>query len=366
MDYRNSRHGIAMGMAVGAALMASALPMRAQESTLITEGADLSTMCGDKPVTVALVDGYGGNTWRNITFAELEDEASKCPNITRILHSVANGDQQKYNSDINSYVAQGVDIIIAMTDFGAAPIPAYRDAFEAGAIMVPYHADLTRLEGYLGEDYAANPYEDIEAVARNQADWLGRTVKSGNVVYLGGFPGAHSSSVMLEAFKDQLSNYPDITLLDQNFIVTNWSTADAQKAVAGLIAQYPQIDGIAGDGFYGALATVRIFQAAGLPIPAIATLTANNELNCKYTEIKDAGQGFKFYSHEGTSRGVRFALRAGIAAFTGSENPDHRAYLPVVMSDSEAGLDPLCDPTAPPDADLYSGLPEEKLEALLK
>jgi ribose transport system substrate-binding protein len=37
-----------------------------------------------------------------------------------------------------------------------------------------------------------------------------------------------------------------------------------------------------------------------------------------------------------------------------------------VFGDSEAGVDPKCSATAPPDADMSSLLPEDKLNALFK
>ena len=42
----------------------------------------IDEFCGTEPVKVGINDGFGGNSWRKITRAEAEDEASKCPNIT--------------------------------------------------------------------------------------------------------------------------------------------------------------------------------------------------------------------------------------------------------------------------------------------
>ena len=176
------------------------------------------------------VDGYGADTWRKITLAELKDEASKCANITEIQYAEAGGDAQTYNAAINGYVAQGFDIILAFTDFGDAGLPAYRSAHMAGATMVPYFNDLS---GTPGTDYAVNPYQDSFAVGREFAEWIGATVKEGNVVMLGGTPGSSSSQVFIDGFKDGLAEYPGLTLLDENYIVTNWNPADAQRAGPG-------------------------------------------------------------------------------------------------------------------------------------
>jgi ribose transport system substrate-binding protein len=349
----------------GAATLAlgAASSTMAQDSTPVNKGADITTMCGTKPTKVALIDGYGSDTWRKITLAELRDEASKCKNIVEVRHVDAGGDQQKYNSDINSLVAQGYNIIIAFTDFGAAPMPAYRKAFKSGAVMVPW---FNNLPGKIGQDYADNPYQDSVFVARQWADWYGKTMKQGNLVVLGGPPGVDSSKVFLDAFKEGMSKYPGLKLLDPNYIVTNWNPADGQKAVAGLIAKYPKIDGIASDYGVTTLAAIKAFEQAGLPVPAMATIASSNELNCKYVAQKKEGKAWKYLSYDGSTADIRFVLRRALAKFQGTKNGETRGIQPIVYVDSETGMDPKCDPAAPPDADLSSLLPADKLNALFK
>ena len=58
-------------------------------------GADITKMCGTKPIRIGVADGYGGNTWRKIVLAEIKDEAAKCPNIKDVIYLDAAGDPQK-------------------------------------------------------------------------------------------------------------------------------------------------------------------------------------------------------------------------------------------------------------------------------
>ena len=334
----------------------------ADDVVSMDKGIDIKAICGSKPMKIALVDGFGSDTWRKITKAEFEDEAKKCPNVTETKYSDAGGDQQKYNGDINSYVAQGMDIVLAFTDFGDAAIPAYRKATRDGVTVVPY---FSKISGKAGTDYAANTYQDQFHVGGMWAAWLGKTLNGkGNVVLLGGNAGATSSKVFMDGFRDGLKNFPDMKLLDDNYIVTNWNPADAQKAVTGLMAKYPQIDGIASDYGVTTLAAIKAFEQAGLPVPAQATLASNNELNCKYLDAKKSGKAWKYMTLDGTNHTVRFALRAAVASFQGEASKEPAAVVPYVYADSEAAIDPKCDPNAPPDADLSSGLPQETLSKL--
>lgn len=366
MAYGNLNHRIRRSASAllfaATALASTAMTAQADDVVSMDKGIDIKTICGTKPMKVALIDGFGADTWRKITRAEFDDEVKKCPNITETKYSDAGGDQQKYNGDINSFVAQGVDIILAFTDFGDAAIPAYRKAFRDGVTVVPW---FSHISGKPGKDYTANTYQDQFHVGGIWADWLGKSLGGkGNVVLLGGNAGAASSKVFMDGFKEGLKKYPDMKLLDENYIVTNWNPADAQKAVTGLIAKYPQIDGIASDYGVTTLAAIKAFEQAGLAVPAQATLASNNEINCKYLGAKKDGKAWKYMTLDGTNHTVRFALRAAVAAFQGQESPEPSAVVPFVYADSESGVDPKCDPNAPPDADLSSGLPQETLNAL--
>lgn len=338
--------------------------MAMAQTIQVDKGGDITALCGNKPTRIALVDGYGGDTWRKITEAELRDEAAKCPNITEVAYAESAGDPQQYNSLINGYTAQGYDIILAFTDFGDAALPAYRSAFEAGVTMVPYFGNIS---GEPGVDYAVNPYQDSIAIGKSYAEWTAKTLGGkGNVLMLGGPAGAASSQDFMNGFKEGLVAYPDLKLLDENYIVTNWNPADAQKATAGLIAQYPQIDAIASDYGVTALAATKAFIQAGVPVPAMSSIASSNEYHCLFQQQKAEGKPWKYLALDGSTADVRFALRQGLAKFQGLPIDEPLGVVPYVYADTEAGVEAKCSDTAPPDADLSSLLPEDKLNALFQ
>ena len=345
--------------ALAAVLLATAPAAFAQETMTMGTGADIATMCGDKPAVVALADGFGGNTWRKTALAELKDEASKCPNITQVLYADAAGDPAKANSDINSLVAQGVDILIVYPDFGEATLPAIRAAHEAGVTVVPYNATLP---GEAGVDYAANVTQDLNGNSKLWAKWLGENLKTGNVLYFSGIAGNSFSTSFMDNLKKELEPYPDIKLLEDQFIVTNWSTADAQKAAAGVIAKYGTIDAFVTDFGPVAIGIIRAFQQAGLKVPANAALAGNNEVNCMWMDAKAKGEEWPYMTLEGTTALVRHALRRGLATHQGTENPEPLGFTTFIFADSFTGKDPKCDPAAPLDADLSGNLSPEQLK----
>ena len=350
-----------IGLLVSAGLICTAT--HASEDSLTNHQGDITPLCGTKPMIVGVSDGYGGNTWRKTGLAEVKDELSHCKNVKRIIYSNANGDPQKANSDINSMVAQGVNVLIMLPDFGAVQLPAMRAAMKAGVEVVPYSAQIA---GVPGRDYVVNVVGDSKQIGILWADWLGANVKKGNVVFMGGSPGAAPSQNFMDGLKAGLQKYPSLKLLNNQFVVTNWNPVDAQKAAAGLIAQYPQINAIVTDYGVTALAAAKAFEQAHLPVPAIVTIASDNELNCHYLSARKSGAAFPYYTLDGTTTYVRFAVRHGVAAYQGTKDSESPAVLPSAYADSAKGLDPKCDPSVPPDADLSSALPPEKLKAVFE
>lgn len=346
-----------------AAASVTATSTYAAEDSVMSKHADISPMCGTKPMVVGLSDGYGGDTWRKTAIAEMKDELSKCKNVTRFIYSNANGDQQKANSDVNSMVAQGVNVLVMLPDFGAAQIPSMRAATKAGVSVVPY---LAQVSGNPHRDYVANVVQDTWQIGVMWADWFGANVKKGNVVFMGGSAGSTSSQNFMDGLKAGLKKYPELKLLNEQFVVTNWNPVDGQKGAAGLIAQYPKIDAIATDYGVTALAAVKAFEQAHVKVPAIATIASNNELNCRYVSSRKSGTGFPYYSLDGATSTVRFATRRAVSAYQGTNDPESLMVLPFDYADSAKRLDPKCDKTAPPDADLSSPLSAEKLKAVFK
>jgi ribose transport system substrate-binding protein len=172
MQMQRSLHKL--GLLVSAGLICTAA--HAADDSLTNRQGDITPLCGTKPMIVGVSDGYGGNTWRKTGLAEVKDELSRCKNVKRVIYSNANGDPQKANSDINSMVAQGVNVLIMLPDFGAVQLPAMRAAMKAGVAVVPYSAQIA---GVVGRDYVVNVTGDTRQIGVLWADWLGTTLKKG-------------------------------------------------------------------------------------------------------------------------------------------------------------------------------------------
>jgi ribose transport system substrate-binding protein len=101
-----------------------------------TSLAGAPSWCGTKKVTFAQLDGFGGNSWRQVTTASGEEEAKKCPSVTQYEYADGQGNTQKAISDINGMVAKGIGAMVVFGDAGPAVLPALGSGHKAGVPLL--------------------------------------------------------------------------------------------------------------------------------------------------------------------------------------------------------------------------------------
>lgn len=324
----------------GTAVAATGWPTASQE--IAASGKVNVKFCGTKPITLAVLDGFGINAWSQESYAAVRSEAAKCKNVTQIV-SAGGGDLNKMISDVNTAVAQGANAIAIIPDFGKAELDAIKQATAAGVKVVPWAADPG---GVRGKDYVA--YVDwVPSYAGTiWAKWMVEALHGkGNVAYLGGPAGNPVGMQALGAMVKVFKANPGIKLITgaTGFAVTNWDPATAQKVTAALLAKNPKIDGIITNYGTDALAAARAFQAAGHKLVPVAGADANG-LSCLY---KKTGTPLATVSTRNWLG--RIAARKAIAAAEGLPNKEPNIYKLPFTEDTLHGMTYKCVAGAPAD-----------------
>lgn len=363
---KNLRKAAATIVVAGLALVATGCASTTETSAAPQANLDGATefgtgnmedFCPDEPMKVAYAKG-SNNSWTRITLAEIRQEAAKCENITEVLFTDAQGNQQQAISDINGLVAQGVKAIVVQPEFGQAQLPSLRAAHEAGVGVVTL---ISNAGGTVGVDYADAVLEDTDASGRDWVQWLDKTIGKGTVAFLGGTPGAASSAQFFDGVKKSMADYPDLKLVSDSVIDTNWEAGQKKRVVSGLLAQHGRIDAFITDFGLTDTGVIDAYKEAGLELPAIATNATGNANGCQWKE-----HNYDFLGLEETTTFGRIALRKAVAASQGIENPEPSVVRIPTVIDTTAGKDPKCEPGLPADVDLTSSLSVEELKAIFK
>jgi ribose transport system substrate-binding protein len=350
-----------VGVAAAAALawqMAAATPANAQNAFAgvdlapnktggIEDMEDISKYCGTEELKVAYSDGWGGNYWRQITRAEFEDEAAKCPNIVEVRYTDGEFRAEKQIADIRGLIAQDFDVIVVFADTGVAQLDVMRQATEAGIAVVPFSTGDAPF-GEMGTDYLVRVTETQIGLGRMLAEWMVKALNGeGNVIVHGGTPGNPMTASQAVGWREVFAAYPGINVLEGP-VDTNWDPALAQQVTAAEIAKFDQIDGIMAE----TTGPIRAFVAAGRPIPAWAGQDLN-ELSCLWQEHHEDNPTFKLATASAHTWLVRLALRKGLAAFNGIDNTEP-SLIDLPFSEDSTSPDPAlavkCDPDLPPTA----------------
>lgn len=329
---------------------------------------DISNFCGTKPIKVAFADGFGGNSWRKTTRAIFENEAKKCKNITSITYTDAQADTQKAIADINSLVAQGVNVIVSFTDGGAALLPTIRKATEAGVKFVPI---IACPGGTPGVDYVDCVSENVDTYGYGLAKWtIEKMGGKGNLLMTGGQAGNPYSQAVYTGVKRAVAENPGINLLNlklgDTFVDTGWEPGKTKQVMAGLITQFNQIDGIVADYGGGSVGGIEAFIDAGKPLP-VWSANDSNQFACLWYKYKDTQPTFQIATMSSRNWVAIPALHKGLAAYNGLLNSEPSIFnLEIIEDSTNPNMQPVCQKDLPNDAINSSGLTVDQQKALFK
>ena len=284
--------------------------------------AETPSWCGAKKATIALLDGFGGNSWRRITTTSAKEEAAKCPSITDYQYADGQGNTQKAISDIKSMAARGTDALVVFGDAGPAVLPAVTSVFQAGKVIVPYRVEVG---GEAGKNYTKFVGASFKNDGVNWGNWIkGILPKGGNLLFLSGPAGNSQGKDELEGLKSVLG--ADYKFLNPApFDVTNWDPALTQQVLTAEIAKNDKIDVIVSDFGPSLVGALPVFKKFNRSIPALAT-SDGNILGCFWTDNNKDNPDFKLFTVATGNDNARLAVQWAVAKATGGELPKEEIF----------------------------------------
>jgi ribose transport system substrate-binding protein len=323
--------------------LAAGLPTTAAQEIATTAISKDKSFCGTKPITLAVLDGFGINTWSQESYAAVRSEAAKCSNVKQFAIA-GGGDLNKMIADVNTAVTQGANAITIIPDFGKAELAAIQAATNAGVKVVPWGANPSGVDG---KDYVQYVDWNDPVAGTMWANWMVKALHGkGNVIFTGGPAGNPVGLGQLANIVKVFAKHPGMHLLTgkTSFGVTNWDPATAQKLGAAYVAKYPKIDGIITNFGTDALAIIRAFQASGRKLVPTEGLDANG-LSCLYQKTRKTQPKFQIATISNRNWLGRIAARKAIAAAEGIKNTEPaRITLPFYEDTLTKPTKTFCNP----------------------
>jgi ribose transport system substrate-binding protein len=265
-------------------------------------------------LTVAYVEGFGENVYRNISKMEFILQALTYPEVGEIIYTSAKSNPQQALTDFRAAIAKGVDVIVSYPDFGDAMLPVFKEATRKGIPVATY------AWGYVsnpGKDYLTVVGEDTCALGKAYAKVMNTHVKSGKIAFLGGFPGNPLSLGWQKCERPALNKNIQVVATE----ATNWDPSKVQEVVAGILARHPDIKGWSYEyGLGMAQGAFAAYKAAGIPFNSVLTMRTDDVgLGCAAKQLKNPK--LKVYYYTGGNSQIRVALTAAMMKLKGAKIP---------------------------------------------
>jgi ribose transport system substrate-binding protein len=272
-----------------------------------------STGTGGK-LTVAYVEGFGENTYRQMSKMEFILQALTYPQIGKIIYRSAHSDLNQAIADFKSVIAQHVSAIVTYPDFGDAMIPVFQQATKAGIPVSTY------AWGYVtgpGTNYTTVVGEDTCKLGKAFAQVMNSQVGSGDIAFMGGFPGNPLSLGWQKCEQAALNKSINVVANDP----TNWDPSKVQGIVAGILAKYPDLKGLSyEDALFMSQGGYAAYQAANIPYNGVFTYRTDEAgMGCLADKLNNPN--LKIYYYSAGNAQIRVALTADMMKLAGAKIP---------------------------------------------
>jgi ABC-type sugar transport system substrate-binding protein len=274
-------------------------------------------------LTVAYIEQFGENVYRQMSKMEFILQALTYPQVGRIIYKSAHSDLNQGIADFKAAIAQKVSLIVTYPDFGDAMLPVMKEATDAGIPVATY------AWGFVtgpGKNYLTVVGEDTCNLGKAYAQVMNAKVKSGEIAFLGGFPGNPLSLGWQRCEAPRLN--PNIKVVATE--PTNWDPSKVQSVVAGILAAHPNIKGWSYEyGLGMAQGALAAYRAAGKPFNTVLTLRTDDVgMGCTFNKLNNPNLQMYYYT-SGNSQ-IRVAFTAAMMKLKGAKIPP-RIVFPIQL-----------------------------------
>jgi ribose transport system substrate-binding protein len=226
--------------------------------------------------------------------------------VSTLIVQNAGEDTDIQIAQIRNLIARRAHLILIRPVSAAALRPVIRLAQDAGTLCILYDLPVS-------DPPCLNISMNQDAWMAPLAEWLVQQLNgTGSIVYISGAAGQPENAARDDAVDKVLSRHPGIALLAK--ANGNRDQAAAQQVMSGLLASFPNIDGVlTQDGMTRGI--LRAFEDAGRKIPVVTGETQVAFIK-EWKKRRDA-DGFSTFGVEDSPGAVCTSLGIGVRLLQG-------------------------------------------------
>ncbi|MCH5218725.1 MAG: substrate-binding domain-containing protein [Muribaculaceae bacterium] len=288
------------------------------------------TACKKDPSYRIGVSQCSEDDWRTQMNEQIEREIMFNPGATVEIRSAADSSNRQIR-DIEYFIDEGFDIIIAAPNEAEALTPVIKKAYDRGIPVLVFDREV------LGDDYTAFQGADNASIGREAARYaLAKLPGGGSVIELQGLPGSTPAAGRSRGFRQELDSL-GAPLKVVASAPANWNYEEAVNVADSLLALHPDAQLIYAHNDRMAIGAAEAAEARGLN-PFIIGIDGASAIGMKAVKEGKIDATF-FYPTEG-GRLVKTAM----AILKGEPYPQ-RVLLPTSPAIDSSNIDLLLSQT---------------------
>ena len=299
------------------ALTIASVPLTAEQETLLDKCITGTCETGNSPgnLTLGINADFANNPFWNIRRAEAISQAIATPEIGKIIYTSApDGNISQVLANLNSLIAQHVDIIVEDPVFGAAVLPAALKATKAGIAFVTANSPLP--ESATSSVTSQIPFPLCNA-GTNAVKAVSKEIgENKNYAFYTGVPGNAYQAAWWPCAAAEVKNV-NSTKVSSGY--TQWTAQGTASAANAMLASGKQVDALLSDDYIDLF--IKPYIDRGETPPATYSGTQHYSTFKVLKDAKDKGLDAVSFAANGHVWFVRMAVTAGVAAKSGEDVP---------------------------------------------
>jgi ABC-type sugar transport system substrate-binding protein len=209
---------------------------------------------------VGFAQTESNNPWRIAQTESMKAEAEKLG--YQLVYTDAAGSAAKQVADVNSMIAQGVDLIFLAPREEKPLIPAVMAAKKAGIPVILLDRNVDQSLAKAGEDYVTFIGSDFIDEGKRMAEWLLKNKPEGaKIIELEGTVGSSPANDRKKGFDEALAGKPEFQILASQS--GDFARDKGRQVAEALLQAHPDADVIYAHNDEMAMGAIAALEAAG-------------------------------------------------------------------------------------------------------
>src|SRR6476619_6743609 len=209
---------------------------------------------------VGFAQTESNNPWRLAETKSMQHEAARLG--YQLVYTDAAGSAAKQASDVNSMIAQGVDVIFLPPREDKPLVPVILAARDAGIPVFLIDRDVDHTMAKPGEDYVTFIGSDFIEEGKRIAEWLIKAMNGqANIIELEGTTGSSPANDRKKGFDDRIASQSGMKILASQS--GDFARDKGRQVAQTLLQAHPEATAIYAHNDEMALGAISALEAAG-------------------------------------------------------------------------------------------------------